>query len=155
MKKLFVFLWIVVIIIGIIFCWWYFKQPPKLFCYVISNGEKVEAYENFIWSQSNRACADYTTYENVFPENKEKIPMLIYSEDIKTVYGRFVTLKKFKLYDEEFNRIPSVENLEDLKNLSKGSYYLALEVAWRGRYQIIINTRESIGYDYVYNLIIE
>ncbi len=143
MKKLFVLLVIAAIFFSLVAC-----SKSESDCYILDDGEVIEAYRNFVWSQSGEVCADYTHYENVFPENLDEIPIIKYSEDLEVIFDKSVTRKEFKLYNEEFERIEKVEELDDVNELLGGSYYMVLEVV----------TKDDDGsscYEYVYNLIIE
>lgn len=142
MKKLFVLFVIAVIFFSLVAC-----SKSESDCYIVADGEVIEAYRNFVWSQSGEVCADYTRYENVFPENIDEIPVIKYSEDLEVILDKSVTRKEVKLYNEEFERIEKVEELDDVNELLGGSYYMVFEV--------VTQRKGSRCNEYVYNIIIE
>ena len=135
------------------------NSTPMPACYVVSNGEMIEAYENFVWSndydEKGWLCADGEYYEDLFPLGKDEIPEVTYSEDFQVIYGESVTSKTVNVYDENFGQISENGTLEDLSALPGGTYYLVLQVRTQGKYIEEEKKSESSCSEYIYKLTIE
>ena len=134
------------------------KQEPPLT--IASKGEAISpylhrAYSGF-WDGKGFLCADGIPVGAVLPqlESEGCIPHGEYSRDFHVLLGDNVQITHILLFDEKFDPLDTVWDIEELSKLETGNYYVGIVVSKEGEYIQEVDRNEYTGWVCVVRLFV-
>ncbi len=132
---------------------------------ITSNGETTLPYLYWLWGSSwtgkGFVEADALQLIYTLPDIAQELPIVSYHDDFMVQYQEGVSFSYMSIYDDSFERLYHIASYDDkdylsyLEDLPKGTYYIAIAVAERGKYIESENKYEYSGTDCVFKLVVE
>ena len=126
---------------------------------VTSSKKTTQAYENLIWTESYSnngwLSADMARISRKFNEVKDQIPQITYGDDFVINCSDNVEFVSLSIYSNTFESLHSFTDVDKLKTLPHGGYYLIIQVKKQGKYIDSEKEYEYSGYECAYEITIK
>ena len=134
-----------------------YEAPTGPYAVVTVGDKTCEPYFNWLsstsWSGQGMAAADTFNYlPRNLPTIEDKLPTVVYNNDLVITYRSDVTGRYVYVYDEEYQNVEFSGDFADLSSLPNGRYFVAISTVIQGRYVHRAKMHESVGGDLVFVL---
>ena len=125
---------------------------------VVSGDEQIQPYIHLLnsteWTKKGWLSTDYELFIHVLPDVAEKLPELIYAENIDSIWSGDLSYVHLSVYNEAYEKINlHNETWNMLYGLPKGTYYVVVTVRREGEYIKEGNANETKTFECAFKLI--